>query len=233
MNKEREQIIQKLMHEPGMTFNQLWDHIGASNKFAYHLGVLEEDGLVEKSHEGYQLTQAGKKYVAYVEGATGKKSSAPLFCAIIVLEKDGKVLLNQRTKEPFYGFWAFPAGKMKMHQYILETAADELKEETGLACDLELKGLQSIKTYHEGEIAYNHQLFVVRGLNPTGTLLESTREGKNQWVAIEEIKDLKTFPNIFQSIEIALGKHFRWIETERLQENDKFKDVKVLKDVQL
>lgn len=232
MNTERQKILKKLMHSPLMSFNELWNKEGESNKFAYHLKVLEEDNFIQKSDEGYQLTHQGKKYVAYLEGKTGERSQFPLMGVIIVIlnEENNKVLMQKRTKEPFYGYWGYVGGKLKFSQYILECAKEEIKEETGLECDVELKGLFSSKTYNNDSLSYNHQMFVVKATNPKGTLIKENREGVNLWFKIEDISNLKTFPNIQNSLSISLSKGFKWVEADRFQENDEFKDIKIVRE---
>jgi ADP-ribose pyrophosphatase YjhB (NUDIX family)/predicted transcriptional regulator len=232
MNEEHQRILKKIMHAPGLTFNDLWEKEGESNKFAYHLRVLEEDGLAEKSESGYVLTHKGKRYATYIDGETGRVQHAPLIGTIIVIydEKVDKFLMMRREKEPFYGYWGFHGGKLKFDQYILDCAKEEVKQETGLECQLEMKGIFSSKTYNNGELSYNHQMFVVKATNPQGTLLERTREGENRWVSKEEMKILKTFPNVPYSVEIALGTGFRWVEADRTQENDEFTGMKLLKN---
>jgi ADP-ribose pyrophosphatase YjhB (NUDIX family) len=232
MKKERREILRKLMHKQEMGFNELWGNIGASNGFAYHLKILVEDGLVEKRGEKYCLTHEGKKYVTYVEGESGEKAKSPLVCVLIVVydEVEKKFLMCERTKEPFYGYWGFVIGKIKFDQYIYETAKAELKEETGLECDLELKGLCSYKTYNNNKLGYNHQIFVVLGKNHRGKLIEKTREGENHWIKEGDASKLKAFPNALAPAEIARGKGFRWIEMDRFQEDDEFVGKKILRD---
>ena len=233
MHPLREKILQRLMHEPSLSFNELWGHEGESNKFAYHLRVLEEDDFVKKTGDAYALSHEGKKYVAYVEGATGKMEKAPLIVVAVVIydqEKDA-ILMMQRTKEPFYGFWTLPSGKMKADQYLYECAAGEVKTETGLTCDYAWKGLISTKTYNDGSLSYNHQIFIMQGTNPRGTLEERTREGENHWVARKDLPSLKTYPNMHYNIEVALGDRFRWLECDGVQQNDEFTDLRVLRDV--
>ena len=132
MKKERQDILKKLIHEPILTFNKLWDKSILSNKFAYHLKVLEEDDLVEKTDTGYQLTHTGKKFATYIEGETGQVAKHPLIGVFICIvdETNNKVLVFKRTKEPFYGYWGVHDGKLSFDQYILECAAKEVKEET-------------------------------------------------------------------------------------------------------
>lgn len=231
MKEERAVILRKLMHKQFLSFNELWGKEGTSNSFAYHLKVLEEDGFIKKTESGYCLTHAGKKYAAYVEGESGTQAKFPLVGVIVVIIKDDKVLLMKRTKEPFYGYWGFVGGKLKFTQYILECAAQEVKEETGLECDLELKGLFSSKTYNKKELSYNHQMFIIKGSNPRGELLRKTREGECAWVNVSEVSKLNIFPNVLHSIDMAQSEGFRWLEADRHQENDEFTSMDVLKNI--
>ena len=45
---------------------------------------------------------------------------------------DLQLLLIQRDREPFQGFWAIPGGFMDMDETLEEAAVRELEEETGL-----------------------------------------------------------------------------------------------------
>ncbi|MBW3018995.1 NUDIX hydrolase [Candidatus Woesearchaeota archaeon] len=231
MNKERAKILTKLIHKPNMGFNELWNKEGESNKFAYHLKMLDEAGYIEKKGEKYSLTHKGKMYAAYASGESGSKEEAPLLGVIaVIFNGKGQTLMVKRKKEPFYGYWGMVGGKMKFTQYILEAAKAEIKEETGLDCDVELKGIFSSKTYNNNELSYNHQMFVVKGTNPRGALTPS-REGEPCWIDLDKIESLRSFPNVAQSINIALGNGFSWVEADRRQENDEFKDMKILKEI--
>jgi 8-oxo-dGTP diphosphatase len=230
MNKIRREIIKKMMHVPGLHFNELWDKEITSNNFAYHLKILEEDSLIEKKQERYYLTHAGKKYVVFIDGKSGKKSSHPLLCVVIIIIHEDRILMQQRKKEPFYDYWGFPGGKIESDQFILESAERELREETGLRADLSIRGLICIKTYNEGQQSFSHYIFIVRGDNPRGKLLQETPEGVNKWVKLDKVNELSIFPDIPKDIEVALGNRFTLLEYDRhivgdgFEKNDKIKE---------
>ncbi len=227
-------ILITLMYKPKRSFNELWNKEGASNKFAYHLKSLEKDGLVEKGKEGkYLLTIKGKKHVAYIEQKSGDSCEFPIVAVITLIIKNGKYLMTHRTKEPFYGYWGLHGGKLRSTNYILEQAEESIKTETGLTCDMVLKGLFSSKTYVNNQFSYHHQLFIVKATNPKGTLLKETKKGLNKWVSMGEVKKLNILPNIPHIVKIATGKHFRWIEADRFQENGVFTRMDVKKDILL
>ncbi|UKK63053.1 NUDIX hydrolase [Prevotella communis] len=53
-------------------------------------------------------------------------------CVVITKEAEPKVLLIQRSADPYKGCWAFPGGFMNMDETTEQCAIRELEEETGL-----------------------------------------------------------------------------------------------------
>jgi 8-oxo-dGTP diphosphatase len=51
---------------------------------------------------------------------------------LITREKEPRVLLIQRKRDPFAGMWALPGGFIEMNETLEQSARRELKEETGL-----------------------------------------------------------------------------------------------------
>lgn len=49
-----------------------------------------------------------------------------------IIEKDGKIVLIKRGKEPFFGQWALPGGHLEEDEALEDTVVREAKEETGL-----------------------------------------------------------------------------------------------------
>ncbi|MBI2031569.1 MAG: NUDIX hydrolase [Candidatus Levybacteria bacterium] len=61
----------------------------------------------------------------------------------IVLEKDGKILMLQRSKEPFKDYWVLPGGFIKYEETAQQAIKRETKEEAGI--EVEISGI--IGTY--------------------------------------------------------------------------------------
>lgn len=71
--------------------------------------------------------------------------------AVAVIEKDEKVLLVKRLREPYKGTWMFPAGYVSFGEHPEECVVREVKEETGLDVErFELLAVeQSVDDYRE------------------------------------------------------------------------------------
>lgn len=228
----KRKVLQKLMHNPGTNFNTLWNKEGESNKFAYHLKQLESIGLIEKKGDGmYYLSQEGKELALFIDGATGKNVKRPLVSLLLVLFDDnGNILLHERLKEPFYGYYGYPGAKVDFGETILDCAKRELFEETNLEADLEEVGLLNYVTYEGDSVAFHHTQFVIKCTNPKGILKEKDREGNYSFVSEDEFLDKKLFPDDPYILDwVKKDKYFR-VEMDRFQDNGEFKEITV-KDV--
>jgi ADP-ribose pyrophosphatase YjhB (NUDIX family) len=225
----KSRVIKELMHNPGRSFNQLWDKRGESNTFAYQLKQLESINLIEKKGDGmYYLSQEGKELALFVDGSTGKKQKRPLVSLLLVVfQEDGSILLHERLKEPFFGYFGFPGAKVDFGEQILQCAKRELMEETNLEADLEEVGLLNYITYENKNIAFHHTQFVIKCINPKGILKEKDREGNFCWVSKEEFLSKNLFPDDPYILDwIKSDKYFR-VEMDRFQEEGKFKEITI------
>ncbi|TAK72586.1 MAG: NUDIX domain-containing protein [Dehalococcoidia bacterium] len=66
----------------------------------------------------------------------------PRVVAAVIIEHDGRVLLQRRAMEPGVGLWTFPGGFLEIGERPEEGAVREAKEEVGL--DVELAGLHGV-----------------------------------------------------------------------------------------
>ena len=61
---------------------------------------------------------------------------------VVLVRRDGSLVLVKRGKEPFKGYWALPGGFVKYGEKVEEAAAREAEEETGLK--VRIRGLVGV-----------------------------------------------------------------------------------------
>jgi len=202
-------ILKELLFHNGTNFSSL-NKLGLTNDhFTFHLKRLMEEGVVEKNGKKYSLTQAGKTYAHMldVDALVMEKQGT---CTVAVTAKkviDGKVhyLVQQRLKEPLYGYFGFINGKIRFGEFSVDTAQRELEEETGLTGKpTVLCVAHKIRGPRRSEIKLDHFFFLYLVKKPIGKL-KDTKEGKNYWMTLDKIKKLKTLPG-FKSYLDAVEK---------------------------
>ena len=204
-------ILRELLFSSAAGYAQLQSQTKlTSDHFNFHITKLVEMGYVEKVSRGkYRLTPQGKEYANKLDTDANTIERQPKSAVILAIEKEGKFLFQERLKHPYFGFWGFPSGKIRWGETILETAARELHEETGLIADYSYSGV-----YHEhvileetGEIVEDKIFHVIHCTNPRGELIELFEGGRNAWMTREEAsKQEKIFKSFGFEADIAKGK---------------------------
>ncbi len=118
----------------------------ARQVFAQYQGSLDAAGkhftfcpicggrLGPVSHEGKDIPSCGRcGYVQYVNPSPG---------VVVLIERDGRVLIGRRNGEIGNGMWSLPGGYIGFEEDFLRAAHREVREETGLV--IELKGILSV-----------------------------------------------------------------------------------------
>lgn len=110
----------------------------------------------------------------------------PFACDMILIE-DGKVLLVKRGKEPFFGEWAIPGGRIENQESAEQCAIREMKEETGLDIEIgKLVGLYSEpKRDPRGVIA---AAYIVRRTG--GRPVAGSDASQLKWFGLERLPEL-------------------------------------------
>lgn len=126
-------IISVLIHQKYARFRDLRPPGVDTNLYSYHLKIMQKDGWVEKTPDGYTLTQDG---LAYVDRVSLKKlnirSQPKIISMLVVQNSDGDVLLLRRTKQPYIDTWTLPYGKTHIDDSsIIEGAKREWREKLG------------------------------------------------------------------------------------------------------
>lgn len=213
-------ILRELLFHPSATYARLQKPTKlSSDHFNFHIKRLLELAYVEKVSRGqYRLTPRGKEYANRLDTDQNTIERQPKVAVLLGIEREYRgqkqFLFQERLKNPWYGFWGIPSGKVRWGETLIQAAERELKEETGLTADNEFAGLYHEHTYLDEQTnAQEGKLFfVIRCLRPRGQLIKQFEGGRNVWTNLQDAKRLKPrFASFDLELEVVLGQH-RFIE---------------------
>lgn len=116
-------------------------------------------------------------------------------------KKSGKVLVQERIKS-----WrgvSFPGGHIEPGESFVDSAVREVKEETGL----DIRSLRLCGTVHWAH-RKNHNRYIVflyKTSDYSGSLVDSTDEGRVFWAKPEELESLDLSPNFEKYVPMFLS----------------------------
>ncbi|MES2314341.1 MAG: NUDIX domain-containing protein [Patescibacteria group bacterium] len=185
-------IVSRLKNAKMLRYSELQQKGVPNDLFNYHLQFLVKKGYLNRSDDGYSLSESGVKHVADFNPATDHAGTANLFkvnvLTVVSRIHNKKIqILNQiRKSNPSYGKIGVMGGVVIKGESVEDAAVRKLKIETGLEATFKLVGMQRRTMYVKGElfsdvifpIAYSDEYF--------GELLEDTEYGHNMWVDIDE-----------------------------------------------
>jgi len=118
--------------------------------------------------------------------------------ASVALIEAERVLLIQRTFEPYGRLWTLPGGRREPSEAIEATAVREIAEELGLA----VSALQPVTSMHlKG--GFLLQVFATSMF--IGTIVPSSEIAAHRWLRPDEIGDLPTTPDLDEVLAKAFA----------------------------
>ncbi len=138
----------------------------------------------------------------------------------MIEDTNDNVLVEERKKS-----WkgvAFPGGKVENNESIYDSVVREVKEETNL--DVKNLIFCGIKDWFDYEKNEKIVIFLFKTNNFTGTLSESSDEGKNYWVKKSELLKLNLSPGFENDLELFSNNNFEifW----KKEDNEWIREVK-------
>ena len=212
-------ILKELLFLPGATFSQLCRVAGLeSDHFKFHIAKLVAGGYVEKADAVYMLTHKGKEYANKLDTDRNTIERQPKSAVIVVVfNKKGQVLVQERLKHPYFGFWGYPGGKIRWGETILQAGARELREETNLSAELTYRGVyhERVVSAETNELLEDKIFHIMEGRKPSGTMIAGFEGGRNVWMDLDTLAGKeKKYASCDIETDVALGKiHF----TEQIQ----------------
>ncbi len=118
-----------------------------------------------------------------------KQRKTPVLASLIYCVSDDNVLLLNRFKKPYKGYWVAPGGKIEERESPFNCAKRELEEETGLTADeISLRG---IITEISPRDDWQWMIFIYISFRFSGTVLSESLEGILKWWSLSELTKLK------------------------------------------
>lgn len=201
-------ILRELLMGEGKSFAELTKSSKLTSDHAnYHIKQLMGAGLVEhikKEYGRYSLTRVGKEYANNMDTDNLVIEKQPKLTVDLAVERgDGKFVFQERRKQPYYGYWGFPTGKIRWGESMTEAGARELMEETGLIADMRVVGFFHKLDYDaDGTILEDKYLCLIHCTNPKGELITETESHANYWLTPDEYN---AKANRFGIIEETIG----------------------------
>lgn len=210
LHKTQANILRVLLFKKTEKFSNLNVESLSSDHFSFHINKLIKDGLILKNINGfYNLSNKGKEFANRLDTKKVEIEKQAKIGVLIVASKfenqTKKYLIQQRLKEPYFGFFGFITGKIKLGESALAAAKRELKEETGMSATVKFVGVKHKTDYSTKNILLEDKFFMVfKATNLKGKLTQEFEGGKNYWYAEKQIINNKLlFDGVAETIKMA------------------------------
>ncbi len=223
------EILNGLLFVPEAGFAELNTTELTSDHFSFHIKRLVELELVQKTKTGkYQLTQVGKEFANRFDTDEKKIEKQGKIAVLLVIETkiDGvtKYLYQERLKQPYYGFWGCMTGKIRWGEALLDTAARELMEETGLTGKHRLCHIWHKRDFRpDGELLEDKYFYVIHVNQVKGVLKEKIDGGRNAWFTEKEVVNIEpAFDQMDKPIAMVRSKAIEYSETDHTYKTEDY-----------
>ena len=116
---------------------------------------------------------------------------------VLCLVEDGnKILLQNRIKKDWQGY-TLPGGHVERDESFVDAVIREMKEETGL--DIKNPILVGVKQF---PIKYGRYVVFLYKTNEFDGILQSSNEGKMEWVEYKDISNIKTVDDFEELLKV-------------------------------
>lgn len=221
-------ILRHLLLSPAAGFADLQKQTGLTSDHAnFHIKKLVEVGYIQKNQiDNYVLTRAGKEYANRMDTDDNVIEKQPKLSVVLVVEnKHGEFLAQQRLKQPYYGFWGMPTGKIRWGETLLEAGARELLEETGLTADLRVSGFFHKMDFDKetNELLEDKYFSIIYGINPKGVLISDDEGHHNEWTTDERfVQRERRFASMIEVVNMARNVDLDFLEERHFYDKEEY-----------
>jgi ADP-ribose pyrophosphatase YjhB (NUDIX family) len=228
-NEERIKIFELLCENKKLSFNNIVKLTGIrSNKLSYQLNQMKEKNFLENDFEGYSLSIEAQRLVPYFSQIF-KKEVGVLPVVLGIVRNKNKILLIQRKKMPYKGYWGLFGGKQISGETISETIEREVLEES----NLKTKFLKCNGVIHE-RLKENDQfkhsfLFILTSVKAESLEVMEKEEGKVEWFDYDDVVNSRIPKVIPSDVEFLKKYAEKEIEIEDIVMEEKDQELVIKK----
>ena len=196
MNTEKEfhkaqaKILETLLYATRARYSELMRATELdSDIFKFHIKKLQKIDLITKVSDGsYELTQDGKLLASRLDIKTGRQIEQPKSSTLLVVKSGDLVLAHQRMREPFNGFWGVSSAPVIRGLPLVESAAHQLKSQTGIAAEFRVAGMYRVVDKNRRGVVLEDKIFSVLVAEIPKTIeAKNWPGGKSQWLSQSEL----------------------------------------------
>ena len=127
-----------------------------------------------------------------------------------VVIHEGRILLVERAREPYKGYWTVPGGVQRIGETLEEAVLRELEEETGITG--RVKGtiwVDEVIEYEDNRVKYHYVIIDMLVEPYTLEVRASSDASKAGWFRLEEAKNLRLTDTMRALLEFLLENYTR------------------------
>lgn len=209
MHFVRKHILRILTQSKWCRFRDMRPDRVDSNLYNYHLKQLIKEGYVEHVNDkGYRLSPLGLRYCDHVSLDNFEPRWQPkVLTKVLVQNKQGRVLMWPKYKQPFIGSWSLPSGKMHYEDRTVELAMRrEITYFTASTTyDLTPRGVIEVSTYiHDALVTH-----VIEHVFSMMIDAEDVDHPKAEWRSQANISQSRCSPGTLELMEL-LNNHKKY-----------------------
>lgn len=218
-NEERKRIFNVLSEHKKLPFNKIADLTTIrSNKLSYQLNMMVEKRFVvrvDEGSEGYMLSLEAQRLIPYFSQIF-KKEVGVLPVVLGIVRRGSKILLIQRKKMPYKGYWGLFGGKQINGETIAQTIEREVFEESRLHVRyVKTNGVVYERLRENGVFKHSFLLIITTLEADSSTAMEQD-EGKVGWFEFEDVLSGRVDKLIPSDVEFVCKYAEREMEIEHI-----------------
>ncbi|HIH23447.1 TPA: NUDIX domain-containing protein [Candidatus Woesearchaeota archaeon] len=187
-SKQEERIFSLFLEHETLRFSEIEKKIGLrSNLLAYHLSILQRNGVIRKTGDCYSLTSGAERYLPSLSHiATGELSPVPV--VLVAVMRNKKTLLLKRRIRPYKEYWGVVGGKLRFDETLQDATVRLVREKAGVECEfMSLNTVSHERVRVDRVVKHSFLLFFVKAIVVKDRQSTGLRRDDLRWATIDAL----------------------------------------------